>query len=295
MDFRSRFKLAVLQADATQFEALFSKIKRYKHNDFKQVKPHGNIGDRGNDGWQPSSGTYYQVYAPEELSTNTETAQTKVKEDFKKLKQYWEKITPIRRFYFVLNDKFKGVSPHIWKTLSEIKSTENLDDSGIYDTAALENDLFSLNDDQICSVLEVSPALNFPNEEDQKKVREFLDYFSMAFEELFQRGSEAGYFFPTCVMDKYSDWLRHDWNYQRLKSKDKSIAQHQEAIRQTLIAMFQQIRSDPYYDHIGLSFKYKPPYELKDRNQLIDQRRDSMGQLIWQMKKAYERIKFYAA
>lgn len=295
MDLRDKFKIVVLQANASQFEGLFSKVKNYVHTDFAQVKPHGNIGDRGNDGWLPSSGTYYQVYAPEELSTNTGTAQKKVKDDFKKLKQYWDAIKPIRKFYFVLNDKFAGVSPHIWKTLSEIQSAESLEATGVYDTATLERELFALPHDQICSVLGVSPITSGHIAEDKRKVRDYLDYFSLAFTELFPMGSEAGYFFPANVLYEYGESLGDDWVFQRMKSNAPSIAQHQTAIRKSLGTMFQQLRKDSYYEDIGTSLKYKPPFGLKNRDQLIEERKESMGNLIAQMKFAYESIKGYAA
>lgn len=295
MDLRDKFKIAVLQANATQFEGLFSKVKNYAHTDFAQVKPHGNIGDRGNDGWLPSSGTYYQVYAPEELSTNTATAQKKVKDDFKKLKQYWGAIKPIRKFYYVLNDKFAGVSPHIWMTLSEIQSAESLEATGVYDTATLERELFALPHDQICSVLGVSPITSGHIAEDKRKVREFLDYFSLAFAELFPRGGEAGYFFPANVLYEYCDALGDDWFFQRLKSNEPLIAQHQMAIRDSLGAMFRQLRADSYYEDIGSSLKYKPPLNLRNRDQLIEERRENMGKFIADMKYSYDSIKDYAA
>ena len=294
MDLREKFKIAVYQSNATQFEGLFSKVKSYVHNDFSQVKPHGNLGDRGNDGWQHSTGTYYQVYAPEELSTNTEVAQKKVKADFKKLKDFWETIQPIRKFYFVLNDKFQGVSPHIWKTMSEIQSDESLEYAGVYDTAVLERDLFSLQYDQICSVLGVSPITSGYIQDDKRKVRKFLEYFNLAFSELFPMGGEAGYFFPANILYEYGENIDNDWIFQRLYSGDLSIAQHQRAIRESLAAMFLQLRSDSYYEDIGRSIKYKPPFDLKHRDQIIEERKESMRQLIYQMRCSYDSIKGYA-
>lgn len=295
MDLRDKFKIAVLQANATQFEILFSKVKNYVHSDFAQVKPHGNIGDRGNDGWLPSSGTYFQCYAPEELSINTEKAQTKVKDDFSTLKAYWSTITPIQNFYYVLNDKFQGVSPHIWKTLSEIQRAESLTATGVYDTACLERELFALPEDQICSVLGVSPIRSNNVEVDKQKVREFLDYFSLALAELPSRGSEAGYFFPMNVLMEYADNLGNDWFFQRLKSKNVVIGQHQDAFRASLAGMFRQLSMDSYYEDIGTSLKYKPPFDLKDRDDLIEKRKESMGKLISQMMSSYNCLKEYAA
>ncbi|WP_141920739.1 hypothetical protein [Zymomonas mobilis] len=59
MNLREKFKLAVLSANGSKFEELFTKIQSYLHADFEQVKPHGNIGDHGNDGWLKNSGTYF--------------------------------------------------------------------------------------------------------------------------------------------------------------------------------------------------------------------------------------------
>lgn len=293
VDLRDKFKIAVLQASSSQFEELFSRIKRYVHNDFAQVKPHGNIGDRGNDGWLPSSGTYFQVYAPEELHINTALAQKKIKDDFKKLKQYWQGITPIKRFYFVVNDKFAGVSPHIWRTLSDIQSGESLEAAAVYDTSTLERELFSLRHDQICSVLGVSPVSDNLTD-DKRKVREFLDDFHLAFTELFSMGGEAGYFFPANVLHRYGDYVDDDWAFQRLKSSDPSVAKHQVEIRDSLRTMFQQLRSDSYYFDIGLSLKYQPPFDLECRDQLIEERKENMRSLVAKMNSAYHIIKHYA-
>lgn len=294
MDLRDKFKIAVFESDSSQFEELFSKIKSYMHADFARVKPHGNIGDQGNDGWLPSSGTYYQVYAPKELWMNTALAQKKVKEDFRKLKRYWQAITPIRQFYFVVNDKFLGVSPHIWKSLSDIREEEHLEATGIYDTSTLERELFSLPHDQICSVLGVSPFACDNVVEDKKKVRQFLDDFSLAFTELFPMGGEAGYFFPTNVLYHYATLIDNDWSFQRLQSENPSIFKHQLDIRESLRAMFQQLRDDPYYEDIGLSLKYKPPFDLKGRDRLIEERKESMRNLVIRMRYAYDSIKNYA-
>lgn len=293
MNLKDKFKIAVLEADAIQFEKLFSDVMSRVHPDFQKVRPHGNIGDRGNDGWLPSSGTYYQVYAPEELSANTAQAQKKVKDDFKKLKEYWGAFVPVKRFYFVLNDKYRGVSPHICKTLKEIEQSENLEEAGVYDTNDLERDLFKLPDDEICSVLKISlGAVNYLAE-DKRKVREFLIFFSLAFNELFGRGREAGYLFPKNLLEKYLEHIDCDWYFEPLQSSNPLIARHQQSIRQSLCAMFCQLYEDPYYRELAFHLKYQPPFELKDRDRLIDEKKDSMGKFIADMESAYENIKEY--
>ncbi|WP_208746680.1 MULTISPECIES: hypothetical protein [Vibrio] len=159
---RTRFKLIVHESTGQNYEDLFVKIMSYVDPDFKAVKAHGNIGDRGNDGWNSEHGRYYQAYAPEELPKNNDTAIKKLKSDFQKLKSYWDSISPVREFYFVVNDKFKGVSPHVTKALSEIKDENNLVNVRVFDSRDLEKALFSL-DERLIKDIVGSPQQNSDN------------------------------------------------------------------------------------------------------------------------------------
>ena len=59
------FKLKVLESKGSSFQTLFEEVMVRVSDDFVRVKPHGNIGDRKNDGFRSGEGIYYQVYAPE--------------------------------------------------------------------------------------------------------------------------------------------------------------------------------------------------------------------------------------
>lgn len=157
---RNKFKLMVHESNGQQYQDLFSKIMSYASPSFKAVKAHGNIGDRGNDGWCAAQGKYFQVYAPEELADNTKAAIKKMKVDFDKLLSYWESISPVKEYVFVVNDKFKGVPPHLIKAVSDIKIKHNLSDASIFSASDLENILFSLGQDQIESILGSMEKLN---------------------------------------------------------------------------------------------------------------------------------------
>ena len=124
-------RLFVYEADAQQYENLFIKIMGAYKKGFQPVKPHGNIGDRGNDGWVKDEGIYYQVYAPEDITKNSLDSLNKAKDDFTKLKAYWDKISQVKEYYFVVNDKYKGVGPHISNLLAEIKITHGLEKTGL--------------------------------------------------------------------------------------------------------------------------------------------------------------------
>lgn len=295
MNLRDQFRLKVFQSEGTEYEKLFNDLMKLSTPEFRSVKSHGNIGDRGNDGWVQSEGKYYQVYAPEELFKNTDKAIKKVKSDFVKLKEYWESISPIKSFHYVLNDKFKGVSPHITKILEEIKNENGLNDAGIFCNASMEALIFTLQQEAICSLLGVSYTETNQLYEDKQKVREFLDNLSFVTEELFSSGREAGYFFPSNVFYFISDWANKDWQFQRLLSSNPNIYKNQVNMREQLVLMHNQVSCDQYYDNIGLSFKYKPSYDLDGRDELIELKKDSMGEFIQRFSNSYKIVRDYSA
>lgn len=146
---RTRFKLLVHEADGQRYEDLFVNIMSYSEPGFKAVKPHGNLGDRGNDGWVSGDGRYYQCYAPEDLPGNTEKAIDKMKQDFAKLKEYWEEISPVKEFFYVLNDKFNGAPAHIYKAVEALKKDHGLTHAEVYVASQLEAKLSTLSNDVI--------------------------------------------------------------------------------------------------------------------------------------------------
>ena len=64
------FQNLLLKSEGNAFESLFTKVMQSVNKNFLQVKPHGRNGDRSNDGFDKNTGTYYQVYAPENINNN---------------------------------------------------------------------------------------------------------------------------------------------------------------------------------------------------------------------------------
>ena len=118
---RLKFQNELLKSDGQKFQDLFVKIMQKSYKDFRPVKPHGNVGDRKNDGFDKIRGAYYQVYAPENIDMKITNAVSKLKEDFEGLKSFWDSIYPIKEFYFTVNDKYKGLYPAIYYALAELK------------------------------------------------------------------------------------------------------------------------------------------------------------------------------
>jgi hypothetical protein len=155
MDFQEKtiarhlFQNKILKADGQSFEDLFTAIMNYTESDFQQIKPWGNIGDRKNDGYIKSKGIFFQVFAPEDIDKTYTNMINKLETDFAGLKENW---SPINEFYFVVNDKYKGVSPDAEKLIQALKKSHNLERAGFLTAKYLENILFQLVDDQILTI-----------------------------------------------------------------------------------------------------------------------------------------------
>lgn len=153
---RNMFKLRVHEAKGTAFQKLFEKVMVYRSSGFTPIKPHGNIGDRKNDGYIRSEGRYFQVYAPEdpESSHSVATAASKAANDFEGLKAFWESLAPIRDFRFVFNDEYRGSPPPLEAALAKIRDEHGIEASAFL-AKDLEADALSLPQDQLVDIIGV--------------------------------------------------------------------------------------------------------------------------------------------
>jgi hypothetical protein len=154
---RILFKERVLEDNGSAFESFFSKIMRLSNKNFKQVKPQGQIGDKKNDGFDQCSGIYYQVYAPECIKKQNAQAVAKLKTDFNGLIKYWNSISPIKEFYFVINDKYCGVYPTIYDNISTISKEQPKIKVGLFLTKDLEDICMNLDDETMTEVFGIIP------------------------------------------------------------------------------------------------------------------------------------------
>jgi len=104
----SQFAKRVFTKNGAEFQAFFADIMEKAFLDFQRIRPYGREGDGGNDGYRRDSGTYYQVYAPNEPIARDAEAAVKFHEDFSKVMGAWDQISPIREYVFVHNDKYLG-------------------------------------------------------------------------------------------------------------------------------------------------------------------------------------------
>jgi hypothetical protein len=154
---RILFRNKVYASDGQVFENLFTAVMVKVYPDFVQVKPQGAIGDKKNDGYSKSKGLFFQVFAPENLELSEAEAVKKAKLDFSGLKDYWNVFCPVKQFFFVMNDKYKGTFPTIEADLAEIKTTHSLEGCGTFLAKDLEDALLGLKDDEIISIVGFIP------------------------------------------------------------------------------------------------------------------------------------------
>jgi len=160
---RKLFRLRVHEAKGVEYQHLFEKVMQYRYPDFIPIKPYGNIGDRKNDGYIPITGTYFQVYAPEnpESSRSETKAAAKVAEDFEGLRANW---SPIKAFHFVFNDSYRGSPPPVEDALATIRADHKIEAS-VFLAKDLEREALDLEEDQLSDVIntpipEVGPLPN---------------------------------------------------------------------------------------------------------------------------------------
>lgn len=116
------FRNRILAYKGQQFEDFFVSVMTKFNPNFQPVKAYGNIGDQKNDGFDRTTGTYYQVFAPEDITKDKTISDgvKKLKNDFEGLYRHWNNICPIKYYFFVTNDKYNGIPAPIIQMAIEL-------------------------------------------------------------------------------------------------------------------------------------------------------------------------------
>jgi hypothetical protein len=173
------FELQVRKAKGYAYQDLFNEIMSRTHKDFVPIRPYGNQGDRKNDGYIPATGTFYQVYAPNNPDEKLAEAAKKAADDFAGLKAFWDQTHPIRAYRFVFNDEyggFRGSIVPLEKSLAKIAS-ENKIDAAAFLAKHLEDEAFSLDLEGLQLVLgTIIPEPGLLEDADYSAVRDVVEY-----------------------------------------------------------------------------------------------------------------------
>ncbi len=149
---RLQFRDKIYSKDGIEFQNFFESVMEKAFPDFKKIKPYGNKGDGGNDGYRKASGIYYQVYAPETPSIKQADAARKLKKDFEKLKKNWNEISKIKEYYFVFNNKYRGLTEKIEAALAELEKDNPDIKFSVLRVEDLEKIFFKLDESDILSL-----------------------------------------------------------------------------------------------------------------------------------------------
>lgn len=110
--------------DGLSFQYFFNELMALAVPGFCPVRQRN---DGGNDGFIKETGTFYQVFAPEAVTTATiRAASTKMIADFEKLARNWHYLIELKEYIFVINDKFKGVDQELINRISQLENERNL-------------------------------------------------------------------------------------------------------------------------------------------------------------------------
>lgn len=160
------FKNRVLQYKGQQFEDFFVKIMTKSNIEFQAVKAYGNIGDKKNDGFIRTTGTYFQVFAPEEIYKDKTIydAANKLENDFIGLVNYWDGICPIKEYFFVINDRYEGIpAPIINKIINLGKKDEYSHIKlALFTSKELESVFNKLGEDEVHEIIGLIPNAMLP-------------------------------------------------------------------------------------------------------------------------------------
>lgn len=174
---RIMFKLKVTQSEGFAYENLFGQIMDYSRPGFTKIRPYGNQGDRGNDGYEKEHGRYFQVFAPQSPSKSLKQAIEKAQEDFQeKLIPHWGTFCAVKEYYFVFNDKYSGSTFDIESILEAIKVDYNLTTARVYLAKHLEDECFNLSEDQVLIIIGGIPHLDTTTQIDYSILKEVIEY-----------------------------------------------------------------------------------------------------------------------
>lgn len=102
------FKNKLHESGGQSFQDVFNQLMTFVFDGYVSVAPWGRLGDRGNDGYVSMEQRYFQLYAPTSVFKPADiiTSCRKAGSDFEKL---LAERTNLRRYHFVMNDRFRGV------------------------------------------------------------------------------------------------------------------------------------------------------------------------------------------
>lgn len=160
-----RFKNKIYESQGQTFEDFFVLIMTKVYENFQPVRAYGRIGDKKNDGFDKTTGAYYQVFSPEDITKNStiREAVSKLENDFRELYENWNNCCLIKKYYFVINDKYKGIDPLITQKAIDLDNEFTNVDINIFLVKDLQREFEKLNDVDVMEIIGFIPSVSLPN------------------------------------------------------------------------------------------------------------------------------------
>ncbi|MCI5526584.1 MAG: hypothetical protein PUI40_10690 [Oscillospiraceae bacterium] len=165
-----KFDLLFQSKTANEFQQFFSQIMSARYpGDFVATRPWGQLGDQKCDGYILSSGTFYQVYAPEELEHKA--TKEKMKTDFDGALEKWG--NKIHTWVFVHNSKV-GVPPHVLQQLVTFQNEHSDISFSHLGKTELKSLLFETSEQHIRDILGSVPTYSDINNLSMESIKKTL-------------------------------------------------------------------------------------------------------------------------
>lgn len=152
---RIMFQNKVYSLNGQSYEDMFCHIMQKANPNFEIVRAHGKSGDKKNDGFDKTTGTYYQVFAPEDIQKlgTIREASNKLRTDFVGLYSYWNTKCPVKQYFFVVNDKYRGMPPEIHAEMLELGKEYPGIEFGLFAAKDLEDVFIKLDSDSVVQIV----------------------------------------------------------------------------------------------------------------------------------------------
>ena len=177
LEMESKIKLILVEKNKEEFEKFVIEIYRIEYSDIKSVKPQGQKGDGGNDGYVPNE-LVLQCYAPEHI--DAKQTNDKIERDLNRvIKSGWK----FKEWHFVINDKFKGISRDVHHKIDELNKKYKDIEIKLIDSEILKNKLIDYSKNDLfkiyCLLQYDIDVFNFNNIELIVKIVDFISEDSL--------------------------------------------------------------------------------------------------------------------
>lgn len=142
----SKINVMIYETNKDEFEKFVIETYRIKYPNIQSVKPQGQKGDGGNDGYVPNE-LVLQCYAPENI--DTKQTNDKMENDlYRAINSGWK----FKEWHFVINDKFKGIPRDVHHKIDELNDRYKSIEIKLIDSKILKNKLIDYSKSNLFEV-----------------------------------------------------------------------------------------------------------------------------------------------